>query len=419
MLEFLAWSATYLDEYLPLTGLTRVITPSQLEMLAVSSDSFDLSKKEDAWVGGILGETLCGAGPEGVRAVSLRACMDTCLFAVGRAHCLGYFSHPMNKADLLSERVNVVSTRWQQLQKVGSTHQRAGGSSVESVARILVALSYPQVSLEASKPDERVVLDACREVLRDKGIRTSTFHKLLHSAGVPGSLDVRPFMAATTREEKFTLYEVIMASLREFGSSGDLVASFLAGYLLSRVAPGSLEHVEAIHAYPAMMPGALVFYGVCAGLDNELALQSRMGSLGRRVMRELTFEEILFQRPRCDLAFEELIVLLNAPKPWKILQGANPGVLTVEMAPGIVTTIEWPAMGFGSEQSNRGRDGGRRQAHQTEYPQLKLFGHDQNDHDERSLEQIAMQLHAIADELELQGERNSGRKNRKGVLRKR
>src|SRR5436190_16871577 len=85
---------------------------------------------------------------------------------------------------------------------------------------------------------------------------------------------------------------------------------FLCGYLASCLHPGSLEYVDLVTSHLSGLPTLMLWYGVCAGLHPQSSVLSEFGGLGRRLLRDVLRREHILDRPDCDLAFDELQVLL-------------------------------------------------------------------------------------------------------------
>jgi hypothetical protein len=159
-------------------------------------------------------------------------------------------------------------------------------------------------------------------------------------------------MAEATREERLGILEEAFFALEPKLSDTD---GFRLGYLASRMDPGSFAHARLLGKVLKRCPSALLWYGLCAGLSGGSALLNEFGGVGRRVLRELLVPDALVGRPRTDIAFEELDLLLEAhrsPRPEDGFPTGSPSSLSVELALGVSTTVGWGRVDSGrsSEQ---------------------------------------------------------------------
>jgi hypothetical protein len=109
--------------------------------------------------------------------------------------------------------------------------------------------------------------------------------------------------------------------------------ALMLGYLASRLAPGSLEYFRLLRPLEAHLPGLLVWYGICAALQNEDFVGSA-GGLGRRLYRDLASLPTFPEAPRADISVWDLEVFgRSEANPLSIL-GSAP--FRVELVPDVV-----------------------------------------------------------------------------------
>lgn len=112
------------------------------------------------------------------------------------------------------------------------------------------------------------------------------------------------------------------------------MSSFVGGYLLSQIAPGSLDHAHLVVNDDAMP--TLLWYGLCAGLHPRF----RPTTVARQnVIRELHRDASVFDYPSCDIALAELRVAAQGVGQF---EGQSVGPLSVELLPGITTYLQRP-----------------------------------------------------------------------------
>jgi hypothetical protein len=134
-----------------------------------------------------------------------------------------------------------------------------------------------------------------------------------------------------TREERVRLFENFLQSLKNSSSSKQEVG-FLVGYLLSMIAPGTLDHWRLLSTIRQSIPVAGLWYGICAGLRREARLESYGGAVGRLVTRELQRKIDLLEQPTCDIAVDELEVTGSFFKAEGLVTS---NAIEVEISPGV------------------------------------------------------------------------------------
>lgn len=139
-----------------------------------------------------------------------------------------------------------------------------------------------------------------------------------------------------TREERIQYLEY---ALRELAQSRDRTSSsFVAGFLTSQVAPGTLDHLKMLQPFGASFPLSFMWYGVFAGLSEKTSILNFAEASARRVMRELTRVESLLDTPKCDIAVGELQVLSrDVSEPD--FRSISSGHLEVEILPCIISSM--------------------------------------------------------------------------------
>ena len=86
--------------------------------------------------------------------------------------------------------------------------------------------------------------------------------------------------------------------------------SFIAGYMASRIQPGSLDHFPVLFPVTDKLRESLLWYGACSGLTPESSVNAYGNGLGWLMKRELGRPLHWLDRPNCDIAFSEMSVLL-------------------------------------------------------------------------------------------------------------
>jgi hypothetical protein len=320
--DWLAWLVTYAPGLRPFTASCRVSGLSAFIKSATTFQPPDLGHLTSACIGLILGEMLSS---EDVLArprdpMSASACASVLSFVLLRE--LAITTQPvLNESDLPAQ--------WLRARQV--TNQRERNLAVRdaiNVAEVLRVMLRGGPIARTALP----VLRACQE-MNERG-------ELRSQSGVLGPILEQAAAAMNgTREERVNIFEAALGAILQEQQHSPLSA-FGIGYLASRINPGALAHAPLVAPALVKYPAAMMWYGVCAGLTRRADVPPDFGWLGRRVLRELLAHETLLSRPRADLAFAELDILLNNHKADDFVVW-SPTQLTVELAPGVATVLNW------------------------------------------------------------------------------
>jgi hypothetical protein len=286
--EFLAWASSYL-KVKPLTAFIRVFDFDVLD--TVRSTRMPADRWCGAITGVILAEMLTYLEQPG--KASLRICEGTFSFAVARS-----FLRVHGVDALAHTGANWFRTRL----LLGNRVSKLSRDQLEQVWRPILRLSESD-SDQTIYSD--VVLACCQDLLKEGDVREENWQLLTMGTGIHG----RRELMEDTREERVISLD---RALRAIALNPDLDsdrAAFLAGYLTSMVAPGTLDHWHLLSSTKRSLPTAGLWYGLCAGLRQDHNLEGYGGGLGRLVIRELQRKVDLLERPTCDIAVDELQTL--------------------------------------------------------------------------------------------------------------
>lgn len=156
------------------------------------------------------------------------------------------------------------------------------------------------------------------------------------------------------REARVRAVENAIRQLTQRREGARCERAFVAGYMASRIQPGSLDHFAVLFEAIAELRESLLWYGACAGLTPDNAVANYGGGLGWLIKRELRRPAHWLNRPGCDIALSEMQVLMSGR------EGAKPGIptvsgdaLTVELLPLVYTSVKWPDQGDGNPPQRR------------------------------------------------------------------
>jgi len=343
--EFLAWVASYLPILRPFTAHCRVLTRESAERGLGRMEVPKLDAFEGACLGLIFGETASYvAGRADISQLSLSACASSYSFAMARAFAL----------DRTLNGRQEIADAWSQSRTL--TKQQKLGLSVDrlNVPWLLgMDLAAGGVGPSGTGVDQlpRQVAQACLDIRQSGDIDQARWETL-----TDGLLEVRTSREGLygPREARVRSVEQALQWLSEHKSQ-DTLASFVAGYLLSRIGPGTFEHYGVALPFLQALPEMFVWYGLCAGLNERSELSNQFAGLGRRIVREILRNEDILDSPRCDIAIAELEVLAGGPDARLDFRTGDRGYIDVEIAPCVNVVMRWPSHGNVQEENRMAR----------------------------------------------------------------
>lgn len=329
--DFLAWVLTYLPDFRPFTAYCRVVDASTAERSLSRKDEPRLGKLQEACLGLILAEaaTYLERRPSNLSPV---ACASTYSFPMARALALG----------ILTADHDPISNSWYAGRNL--TNQPRLSLAMDALQgpwAVVLSLStgVPPSPRSILRTPPASIFDACLDLYRTGDIQPQQWDVL--TRGFPEIRATKERMHGP-REERVIAIEKSLPVLLNKRFNDATTVAFLCGYLASQVSPGTFDHSSLVAPHLQTFPTALLWYGLCAGLQERSNLQSYSVGLGRRVVRDVLRNENFLDRPHCDIALSELEVLSSAESQMADLRTGTPGRLEVEIAPCVTTVVRWP-----------------------------------------------------------------------------
>jgi hypothetical protein len=144
------------------------------------------------------------------------------------------------------------------------------------------------------------------------------------------------------REMRVTFFEDCLPWLANGRREDPELASFLCGFLASQIGPGTLDYIFLLTPHLDQFPTAVIWYGLCSGLQRRGSLFAFSFGLGRRILREVLREEALLDSPKSDIALTELEAMTVYDSASAEFRTGAQGLLEIEIAPLVTTTVRWP-----------------------------------------------------------------------------
>ena len=327
--DFLAWAVTFLPKFRPFTAFIRVLPWTVFEM---SQDRGPKPSNAIAPViaGAALGEAMMSSTGRGfLETLPLTAFESTYSATLGRALFQGFQSPLMQCA----------SEGWKLARQLtDQPMRRVTPESLDSVWAVVLALTDSTHAQGLSTPRLQAIYRGCTEI-RDTGELSSGAWEGISQNRVSRSSYSEAMSA--TRERRVEFFETTVRSLIN-ESTDELSTSFLVGYLASLISDGSIEHAQLVLPLQEILPTAMLWYGVNAGLLPRNRVLTDYGSLGLRLVREMNRQHTLLSAPFCDVSVRELEVLFRGDPRSRGFRQNNASLLRIEVAPTITTAVKWP-----------------------------------------------------------------------------
>ena len=332
--DFLAWAMTYLPNVRPFTAFCRVVDPDMANKVGQRRGKAWLGELQDACLGVILGEAGTYLERQPGR-VSLSICRSTFSFSMARSLALGAF--PAEDDD--------IGRAWFTVRNVTNQPRLTlGRELLEGVWSVLRALRGDgELPLALQRPSVPVrIVESCLDLYRTGEIQSQRWQGVTN--GVAEVNEARERMKGPL-ESRVVSLERALGILSSQRINDRTTASFISGYLASQVSPGTIDHIGLLVPFLPQLPGALLWCGLCAGLQQRSSLLNHGGGLGRRILQEALRNDSMLDEPHCDIALAELEILIKAESQLFELRTLNPGQLEVEIAPCVNTVLRWPTRG--------------------------------------------------------------------------
>lgn len=326
--DTLAWLATYVRDFKPFTAFCRVVERSLADRFISRSRIPSVQGIEGVYSGLVLGEALAHSrGAVGTLGLPTTAYTATLSHAIGRTVAL--------VGDLVQQ--DYITRLWSQAREL--THQPSlmiPPTAIQAVWAMVIGLS-DQVPPRTLFETGDLLASAWRDYSKNGVIREAIWRGL--TEGLP---DLVPLSAlpGLPREQRVEAVELALRLLMSQRVQTDERRAFLAGYFTSLLAPGTLDLADLLSPIAGVLPMVYVWYGLFAGTSAKGDALPTGNPLARRLVRDLSVPDRLIDRPRCDIALEELAIFPSVENILKMT--GEPGRLAVDIMPGVTVSVRWP-----------------------------------------------------------------------------
>jgi hypothetical protein len=338
--DFLAWVSTYFRHIRPFTAHCRILTSALAQVATQSIPPPLLPDVRSADIGLILAEGIAySIGRIDLHRLPFSAFARTLSFAYAE----GAKRYTQMFAES-GEVFNQIRRGWLSAREL--SNQPSLGLSPADISDVwaLVLSAVAGVrSNQAQAQSEPLVVEALQEVQANGHVPRGTWTKLFDRFRIAES---QIEVMQGPREGRVQAVEMAIRELAHGVAETRRHRAFIAGYMASRIQPGSLDHVPVLFPAMAELRESLLWYGACSGLTPETSVDNYGNGLGWLMKRELGRPSHWLDRPNCDIALSEMAILLRSREGPKLsLRTLTGGVLKVEIFPLISTSVRWSESG--------------------------------------------------------------------------
>lgn len=298
--DFIAWATTYFRHIRPFTAHCRVLGKT------MAIQSVDAGKVEwpasyrSADIALIIAEAVAySTGTLDISGTPFAYCSRTLSSSV--AQLLRSYSTAANFDDSLVDRVK---EGW------ASARQKAGHNELPLRAEDILDVWRSVISVSSTSNRRRKVDRLVTEALSSVAENGKILHREWRTLARDIDQDDSMWSALEgPREGRVLAIERALPRLSKGRKADRKTRAFLAGYLASRIQPGTLEHFRVLLPIQEELRESFLWYGVCAGLTPETTVDNFGDGLGWLLRRELSRKQDWLERPKSDISLIEYEVL--------------------------------------------------------------------------------------------------------------
>ena len=321
--DFFAWVTSFAPWMQPFSAFCRVVDPDFVEFRRSRPSSVSLSKLMGGWLGAVLAETfVLRVFARASDRLTLRQSMGTFSFCASRLQSLG-----------LDYAIEDLLEDWVSAKDLIENRRAPHAKDLREFWRIVGALSARRAP-SSFNPDEESIFQCCADILEygEEPGRLEGWHRVTRQMK---GLDNVPELMTGTREDRVIIVERVIRELIQADDKSKQVKAFACGYIVSLLAPGTLDHLSMLEAVTPVFPTAALWYGLCAGFRNSDSVQAYSAGMGRRIARELLRKAELTDPPTCDISLSELRVVGTPSRSAQDFMRYSGSAIEVEVAPCI------------------------------------------------------------------------------------
>ncbi|MFU2207784.1 hypothetical protein [Solidesulfovibrio sp. C21] len=341
--DFLAWTQTYLQDYRPITTFHRVIE-EDIFFNYFLNNNIDINQDlSNSAIAIIISEayTLASNLPK-IDLLSMVACKSTLSYCLSQA----FFS--FQDTGLYYE----LAQRWVNIRSKNG--QKSFSSSIDILVLIFEILHSLKNNTLSKHTSYNMNFSSFTTTTKNEAHRSILFKAALNlhqsfngvidddilydiSSGNKTIANIN-FLTKETREARIRFTRTFFSENHLDDCANDIFASFLGGYVLYLIAPGSISFYDVASEAQAKYKFIFLFYGMFAGLYKKNEILSGYNSLGRYIYRCCRDQGSVTDFPQADISFDEYMLISNNTSLENLRRGSAT-FASVEIFPTVTALV--------------------------------------------------------------------------------
>jgi hypothetical protein len=324
--EFLAWTSTYVRDLLPFTSFCRVVERPIATVYLPAPTEITFKINEGVIVGLVIGEVLTqSAGRAVPTQIATNVFSATLSFAIGRLLAI----------TASTGLLNTLESAWGLARSLtGQSRIDVPVTAVRAVWNVVLGISERNNKGSMFWDSSNLINDAWGNLAESGAFHQSVCDGL---AKVFPQFSGMQELLQRPREQRVERIEEALRMLARAPQEQGPTSAFLAGYFTSLLGPGSMEHVGMLAPFARAYPTAFMWYGVCSNVVGKMESVVTGNRLARQIIRDLTLPDRIVDRPRCDIALEEVMVSGNDLSALDVRNGR----VEIDLLPCVTTALRW------------------------------------------------------------------------------
>ena len=335
--EFFAWVNTYCPFATPLSQWCRVISEEELARVQLLEIVPRYGGLAPAWAGAVIGEALLNVGiGGGLSQLSITALQSCASFVAARA--FGLWGSGKN--------LSISMEQYDAARNIlGIDSRNSNRLEYEKLWAILETLSdnkrvqYPKNILHLHV---KLIIQSCEDIRNTGFVSKPVISEAIRELGWSEKFVEFEQSGA---EQRIVLFDSAVEHLSRSTSKtqqySKMLGEFMVAYFAARIGGSASAHMPLLEKLIDNHSIVVLWYGVVSALYRSEIWGIEFGGLGRLALKELAFPLRFDDPPRCDIAFDELVALVEPSTRSRALgfRGATHKALNVEVALGVNTMI--------------------------------------------------------------------------------
>lgn len=331
MLDLYAYTSTYISTHFPFSAFFKVLNASEAEAIFRRRGGKE-GEIRAPLVSLIMAEAYVQMGGKAktVSEIPISACMATYSASAIQLASQGGGVHELAK----------MSDSWADCRSLlRSDPLTLQTRDLESFWRAILPLfnvERDDAGVHEDVPWARYRELLLREFSQFGRVSPPTWEKLTN--GLPKSTSALQSMGESKERRIRALDEATRELLSDTGAD-TATRELVAGFLVAMAAGGSLQYLSLIEPFRASFPRSALWYAFFCALSDRNDVMTIGECLGRRLARDLLQTRDVFEQLDCDIASEELRLVLSDGESKMNFRRARHSVVKVEVYPGVHATF--------------------------------------------------------------------------------